>query len=235
MVIHDYYQILHVHQQANREIIKASYRTLMQKLKFHPDLGGDATEAALINEAYAVLSNPALRAKYDAACKKTPPITKSKATTYSSLHVTFSDTELPIKQCPFCHHTQTPVVSKGYNSNEHCSLCGSPISFRAAPESTTSKRDSIRINLQDDISLTPHKQSDKKYTVQIEDMSAIGISILSPHLLTPGDRVQLSNQSLSGVAEVVHCNKSTRPHRCGLKFLTVKHNKARGNFISASA
>ena len=39
-------------------IIRGSYRTLMQQLKHHPDLGGDTATAALINEAYAVLSNP---------------------------------------------------------------------------------------------------------------------------------------------------------------------------------
>ena len=61
----DYYRILHVHPNADITIIRASYRTLMQKLKYHPDLGGDAEEAALINEAYAILSNPALRADYD--------------------------------------------------------------------------------------------------------------------------------------------------------------------------
>ena len=39
------------------ENIKASYRTLMQKLKAHPDLGDDEWSAAVINEAYAVLAD----------------------------------------------------------------------------------------------------------------------------------------------------------------------------------
>ena len=45
----DYYRILHVQPDAPREIIRTSYLTLMQRLKMHPDLGGDHWNAALIN------------------------------------------------------------------------------------------------------------------------------------------------------------------------------------------
>ena len=37
----------------------------MQQLNAHPDLGGDETEAALINRAYAVLSNSDKRKEYN--------------------------------------------------------------------------------------------------------------------------------------------------------------------------
>ena len=40
----NYYRILHVQPDAPTEIIKSSYRTLMQKLRMHPDLGGDQME-----------------------------------------------------------------------------------------------------------------------------------------------------------------------------------------------
>ena len=61
----NYYRILHVQPEAPLEIIKASYRGLMTKLKAHPDLGGDHDAAVLINQAYAVLSNPEKRRRYD--------------------------------------------------------------------------------------------------------------------------------------------------------------------------
>ena len=48
------------------EIIKASYRTLMHKLRQHPDLGGDNEHAAILNDAYAVLSDVEKRKQYDA-------------------------------------------------------------------------------------------------------------------------------------------------------------------------
>ncbi|MFK7731122.1 MAG: DnaJ domain-containing protein [Pseudomonadales bacterium] len=62
----NYYRILHVQPDAPLELIKMSYRTIMQKLKKHPDLGGDEWDASVINEAYAVLSDKKLRAAYDA-------------------------------------------------------------------------------------------------------------------------------------------------------------------------
>ena len=61
----DYYDILHVRPDAPTEIIKSSYRTLMQRLKQHPDLGGDHEHAARINKAYATLSDSGSRAAYD--------------------------------------------------------------------------------------------------------------------------------------------------------------------------
>ena len=75
----DYYRILHVARDAPAGVIKASYRALMQGLGAHPDLGGDHDGAALINEAYATLSDPVRRADYDrmlaepARAPRTPP------------------------------------------------------------------------------------------------------------------------------------------------------------------
>ena len=61
----NYYRILHIQPDAPADIIKASYRTQMQKLKMHPDLGGDEWDASILNEAYRVLSHPEKRAAYD--------------------------------------------------------------------------------------------------------------------------------------------------------------------------
>ena len=47
------------------EIIQASYRTIMQKLKAHPDIGGDTWNASVINEAYQTLVDPIRRTFYD--------------------------------------------------------------------------------------------------------------------------------------------------------------------------
>lgn len=47
------------------EIIQASYRTIMQKLKAHPDLGGDTWNASVINEAYQTLTDHEKRIQYD--------------------------------------------------------------------------------------------------------------------------------------------------------------------------
>lgn len=62
----DYYKMLQVHHEADREIVNAAYRCISRM--FHPDLNGSeaATEQMkMINVAYSVLGNPAKRRDYD--------------------------------------------------------------------------------------------------------------------------------------------------------------------------
>ncbi len=61
----NYYRILKVQPDASTDVIKTNYRTLLQKLRMHPDLGGDERNASLINMAYNTLRNPVKRAEYD--------------------------------------------------------------------------------------------------------------------------------------------------------------------------
>ncbi|MEK7791727.1 MAG: DnaJ domain-containing protein [Pseudomonadota bacterium] len=62
----NFYRILRVQPDATHDVIQQSYRSLMQKLRLHPDLGGDNHDASIINQAYATLRNPKMRAAYDA-------------------------------------------------------------------------------------------------------------------------------------------------------------------------
>ncbi|MEY4414191.1 MAG: hypothetical protein RIQ53_1484 [Pseudomonadota bacterium] len=66
----NHYRVLHVQPEAPIEVIKASYRTLMLQLRTHPDLGGRHTEAAMVNAAWHVLSDPLRRADYDARLRR---------------------------------------------------------------------------------------------------------------------------------------------------------------------
>lgn len=82
----DYYMILQVHQDAEPEIIKSAYKRLAQMN--HPDINTDkrATERMqMINQAYAIVSDPAKRKSYhrqwlaynqhpQAAAKPTPVV-----------------------------------------------------------------------------------------------------------------------------------------------------------------
>ena len=64
----DYYMILQVHHSAEPEIIKSAYRRLAQM--YHPDVSNDPQgqkKMQLINQAYAVVSDPAQRRTYHRA------------------------------------------------------------------------------------------------------------------------------------------------------------------------
>ena len=63
----DYYEVLGLQKGADDGAIKKAYRSLAKK--YHPDLNpGDAAAEEKfkeVNEAYAVLSDPEQKAKYD--------------------------------------------------------------------------------------------------------------------------------------------------------------------------
>lgn len=61
----NHYRILGVQPDAGPAVIRMAWRTAMQKLGIHPDLGGDPVLATAINVAYQVLSDPQQRAQYD--------------------------------------------------------------------------------------------------------------------------------------------------------------------------
>lgn len=66
MQSYDYYKILQVHYQAEPEIIESAYKRLARK--YHPDVRPDNYQddrMQLINEAYAILSDPVKRKEYN--------------------------------------------------------------------------------------------------------------------------------------------------------------------------
>jgi curved DNA-binding protein len=65
MPLPDYYALLEVPSTATKNEIRRSYRRLARK--YHPDLNQQALDKhiKLLNEAYAVLSDPTKRATYD--------------------------------------------------------------------------------------------------------------------------------------------------------------------------
>jgi curved DNA-binding protein CbpA len=67
----NYYEILEVSQNASPEVIKAAYKSLMQR--YHPDRNPDnpeiAKHASLVVQAYEVLSDTDMRAAYNISLK----------------------------------------------------------------------------------------------------------------------------------------------------------------------
>ena len=66
----NYYELLQINPNAEPDTIHRVFRFLASR--FHPDNpdSGDAEKFFVLKQAYDVLSSPALRAEYDAACEK---------------------------------------------------------------------------------------------------------------------------------------------------------------------
>jgi len=73
MNVPDYYEFLQISPNAEPDTIHRVYRFLAVRL--HPDNSetGDPEKFFLLKQAYDVLSDPARRAEYDAACKREAP------------------------------------------------------------------------------------------------------------------------------------------------------------------
>jgi molecular chaperone DnaJ len=98
MFSNDYYQVLQIQPNASAAEIKKAYRQLA--LKFHPDKNNSqlaATQFVLINEAYAVLSNPAARRKYDAAHVTGQSTSRKIATTPAEIRLISEDLKKSIQ------------------------------------------------------------------------------------------------------------------------------------------
>jgi curved DNA-binding protein CbpA len=234
----NYYRVLHVEPDAPKAVVQASYRALMQRLKMHPDLGGDHDEAALINEAYAVLSDPARRAAYDltledaAERRRHEPAATASGTTPSPPRES-----TPVSTCPFCE-TPCPVL-RAEDPDGVCTVCGSALA--SAPRhlaSDASRRAFERVSRA--MPLTFHRAASREVSRagSTEDFSLNGMRLLSPVALAPGERVRIE----CGFCSVVAVVRSATPEgsgrrrgwHCGVEFLTLRLKRERGGLISTA-
>lgn len=73
MDLPDYYEFLQISRQANPSTIKRVYTFLLGRLRPDNPETGDAGKYKLLKQAYAVLSDPERRARYDATYTKEAP------------------------------------------------------------------------------------------------------------------------------------------------------------------
>src|SRR5580693_200915 len=140
----NYYRILQVQPDALAEIIRTSYRTLMHKLKMHPDLGGDHWTAALINEAFSTLSDPGKRAAYDRAMKGLRELRSQSRAALLQLAASSrpgrepAPSSRPDGKCIFCgarHSARSADLQQAT-----CDRCQSPLFPASRHEGLTSTR-----------------------------------------------------------------------------------------------
>jgi curved DNA-binding protein CbpA len=233
----NYYEVLHVSRDAPPEIIRGSYRTLMQQLKHHPDLGGDTTTAALINEAYAVLSDADRRAEYDARLDVLDHVSRGVSEDYpeSTPAATNARTLDLSRQCVFCEapHTFGSVIEV----DTECATCGSPLyaAERRRIESD-GQRAVERIGKRQKVTYYTHWPQQKGFAGRIEDISLNGMRLVSRHDLSEGQCIKIVSDVVEAVAQVTHRLYERRgwSRQCvaGVSFITLRFGKSVGGFVS---
>ena len=246
----NFYRVLQVQPDAPTEVIKASYRTLMQKLKAHPDLGGDSWNAAVINEAYAVLSDPGRRAEYDrqqddlkrqvgkAARANGSQVTPTTSGPTPTTGRARAESPQPLRDvaasttCPFCGNVHS---TGGYHTLEFCSRCHASLKT-VLTDDTGRGRMANRIEHGGDLSFVLQWPPLHRYRAAVVNLSPTGIQIVSPVRLPSGQRLKLESDSLNAVAVVSRCEISpaSAGYRVGAQFLTLDLRRTTGTFFSAS-
>lgn len=239
----NYYEILHVMQDAPAEVIRATYRTMMQKMKMHPDLGGDQENAAIINEAYAVLMDPVARAKYDkslVSVEVNENVADSSTTNDqpNESHKKQTIRVLDPSQCAFCELPHQ--LGSAVKHESVCSRCGSalyPAEKQALEQS--GKRIIQRIEKQWPLSFYTQWPVTRGYIAKTQDVSLNGIQILTHTLVREGQLLKINSHMLDATAIVVNVRNDhtvlRKRWRVGLQYVTLKFHQAQGTFVKINA
>ncbi len=229
----NHYRLLHVQPDAPAEVIKAAYRALISTR--HPDVGGDAYQAVLLNEAYAVLSDPARRSEYDArrAVRAASRQREAYASSGEAAAQAAAPSPPPARACPMCHLTLPTRIT----SDTRCVRCRAPLApvRTAGPRGKPSDRRGIpRVSKSDWAIMYVGWQSDA-IDVRMRDLSLDGISVYSGLELPTHRVVRIVGQGFDVVATVVGCRRLDAVFTVHASLRTALFAAPTGGFVSTSA
>ncbi|MEE9421745.1 MAG: DnaJ domain-containing protein [Gammaproteobacteria bacterium] len=227
------YRILQVQPDAPEEIIRASYRTLMQKLRMHPDLGGDTNQATLLNQAYETLTNTQKRAAYDQQFKTSLRNQRNQAINKHT-HIRQNPVSERLSTCPFCQVDQ-PRFNRN-SDNRTCVSCHSPLQLSTKTnQSGQGKRRINRIPHNGKIKIITSWPHAETYQANIDDLSPNGLQLRCQFKLAPNKILKLFNTNFQAIGKVVRCqpDKTNGIYQIGIEFVTLRFENKTGSFLSA--
>lgn len=233
MALDDYYAVLRVDSDASPDDIRASYRRLMQTDGHHPDLGGDTETAALINKAYAVLSDAPQRDAYDAQLD----ILRRIAAYASSQGIVRSPSAPdPRRECYFCRTPHEADVASDPDST--CDNCGSPTAVVDQPRlDSGDKRSLPRMSAAVPVRMYVDWRQADGHRASTEDLSLTGVRLVTRYAVAPGQRIRVAGEAFDAVGYVVHSAPRRSgwkiEHVAGVAFATMKLKQKSGAFVSA--
>lgn len=236
----NFYQILHVQQDAPSEVIRSTYRTMMQKMKMHPDLGGNQEDAALINEAYAVLMDADARAEYDSSLKNgdAAHVRQSYAGQYAQNNSHKTTKVIKENLCVFCELPHN--FGQDIKPDSQCTRCGSAL-YPAVKQNFDQNGSRLinRIEKQWPVSIYLDWADARSYIGTTQDVSLNGLQVLSNTYVENGTVLKLSSHMLDSVAVVVNSRSNhtllRKRWNLGLEFITLRFHQVQGTFIKIDA
>ena len=226
----DYYRILHVQPDAPTPVIHAIYRTLLQRLQTSATFAGEA-DAAMIEEAYAVLGNAQRRAAYDAQRR-----TATAQSTPHEVHAVDEESDTVVMNvCLFCGAPHG--LQRRLERDDDCGRCGSPL--------CPAERHRLEYSGQRMLSRIPKQHAIDIYVTwpqaepaiaQMRDLSLNGMQFSSVIRLQPNQIVKIICSELHALARVAHTNRDIDTADrwiTGAEFLTLRFRQIRGSFVSA--
>ena len=249
----NYYRILHVQRDAPLEVIKSSYRTLMQRLKMHPDLGGDHWNATLINEAYQVLTDPEKRAAYDRTLPELrrgetatagpgpagstaqhgePAGAQTGSRTHHRPESRGPEHAAYVHRCPFCqtgHSGRTDADSL-------CTVCSSPLARVTSPQARAAWLRAVERMPQDmRLRYWTGWPDAAPLTGRVVDLSLTGVRFATSAPVAVNQILKLDSPRFQAVARVIHSRRYGERWAVGAEFFTLKFARTRGAFVSEKA
>lgn len=222
----NYYRILHVQPDAPEEVIRSSYRTIMQKMRMHPDLGGDEACAALINEAYTTLLNPQQRSAYDKS-RQAPDFSRRAPANDASV---FCLPGPAANTCDFCaagyEEAETPTAQN------FCNNCQSPLHLpRQASHDDADRRSVTRIPKDHPLEFCTHWPQQVAHSARTADISLHGMKFHSGTRLEINQVIKIDSEMLQAVARVTRNSPYRAGWEAGVEFIGLHFRRQRGSFI----
>ncbi len=234
----NYYRVLHIQPDAPAAVIRTSYKTIMQKLKAHPDLGGDGEQARFINEAYSVLSDPGKRRGYD---RQYRPWNRSDNRNESAPGQT-SSTPKPKPprsahgrrryRCSMCGMIN--IFESILMETCVCRRCRTPLSKNNSGQQHGCKRQAKRIRQQGNVQLFS-QHGNQGIHCSIQDISPQGMRFQSDVPIKKGITIRIECKTINALARVTHCTRSkSHPNKfeVGSRFKKIHASFMAGTFVS---
>ncbi len=228
------YRILHVQPEAPVEVIRASHQVLWSLFGGGAGKSGDVDTAALIDEAWSVLGNPAKRAAYDKSIRLA--VHRQGVYQASPQHAAPSPEIVPLSApgspaaakklvasaptgCPFCGRALPGKIGR----DTLCTGCSSPLATVARGERKNKdildRRGVSRIDneLAVTVFLTPESGP---LPARLKDLSMNGASLVASNSLQSDQVIRLVTRDFDALAKVVSARRKGEHWVIGVSLLT---------------